>query len=250
MYRPSRPEFLGSFTPAQRARTVLAAAGPLPWQVQDVAVLAPFFEVDGSPVLVSAPEHTATLLASGRVTVRLELLPAIGTVVLTGRAEPAGPEYGPAAARYRSDHARCDARCGARAGDLVRIELDSVQITPPGGEELHPVDLADYHQSTPHHLLVECLTLAEHLNQEHLSELITMASGLIERPDSDLIAVAVDWIDPDGIDLSVIDDEGSTTLHADFRHPLTATRGLGVHLHHLLSDPHSRLRIRTDHEAQ
>lgn len=250
MYRPTQPDLVNAMSPAQRARTVLAAAGPVPWQLDATTVVAPFFEQDGCPVLLVDPQDTSELLVAGRVSVQLDLLPALGRVLLSGYVVPAGVEYAEEAAQYRAEHANCDALCGTGPRDLVRMVVDRVRITAPDGDAFAAVDLPAYLSSAPHGLLVECLAVAEHLNQDHPGELLTLGSRLAEVPEHSLLAVAVDWIDANGIDLSLIDLDGSVSVHADFHQPLTSVRALGAQLHHMLLDPHARLRIRNRREAQ
>lgn len=244
MYRPTQPDLVNAMSPAQRARTVLAAAGPVPWQIDGTDVIAPFFELDGSPILLLEPEHTSTLLVAGRATVRLDLLPALGQVILSGYVVPAGEEYTEAAAHYRAEHAHCDAICGTGDRDLVRVVVDRVRITAPDGGAFATVDVGAYRASAPHGLLVECLAVAEHLNQDHPGELITLGSRLVGVREDSLLAVSVEWIDANGLDLGVIDVDGATSVHADFHQPLTSVNALGAQLHHMLMDPSSRLRIR------
>lgn len=237
-------------SPAQRARTVLATTGPTPWQINDTALVAPFFELDGCPVLLLEPEDTSAVLVAGRVSAHLDLLPTLGQVLLSGYVVPAGEECAEAAAHYRVEHARCDAHCGTADRDLVRVVVDRVRITAPDGDSYAAVDLEAYRATSPHWLLVECLAIAEHLNQDHPGELITLGSRLVEVSQNSLAAVTVDWIDDGGIDLSVIDTDGAQSVHADFHHPLTSVRALGAELHHMVSDPLSRLRVRPRREAQ
>lgn len=250
MYRPTQPELVNAMSPAQRARTVLAAAGPVPWQIDETTVVAPFFELDGCPVLLLEPEDTAAVLVAGRVSAHLDLLPALGQVLLSGYVLPAGEECAEAAAHYRVEHARCDAHCGTADRELVRVVIDRVRITAPDGDAFAAVAVETYRATPPHRLLVECLAIAEHLNQDHPAELITLGSRLVEVSENSLVAVAVDWIDDGGIDLSVIDTDGARSVHADFHHPLTSVRALGAELHHMVSDPLSRLRVRPRREAQ
>lgn len=251
MYRPTQPDLVNAMSPALRARTILAAAGPAPWQIDDTeVVVAPFFELDGCPVLLLEPEYTSALLVAGRVRARLDLLPALGQVLLSGYVVPAGDEYAESAAHYRAEHAHCDAICGTDDRDLLRVVVDRVRITAPDGDAFAPVDVETYRATAPDDLLVECLAIAEHLNQDHGGELITLGSRLAEVPEQSVAAVTVDWIDAVGLDLSVIDVHGAQSVHADFHHRLTSARVLGAELHHMVLNPLSRLRVRPHREAQ
>ena len=68
----------------------------------------------------------------------------------------------------------------------------------------------------------------------HSEDLIQLAARTLEPPVHDVLAVAVDWIDAWGLELSVIDDEGAANHRLSFRTPSTTMDDFGGQLHAFL----------------
>ena len=247
---PSRHHTVAAMTRAERARTVVAAGSHLPWSIGDDLVVAPYFEIDGAPVLLTRRDDAERLLAAGHTTVQLNPLPGLGVVLLAGRVRPV--DLGPgapnaqrlvdAARHYREQHVDCRDTCGAIGSDLIQVVLDRVMITGPDNYAFVPVDLDAYEDTEPDEVIAQGAAVAEHLTESHAEDVAVLAAMMLEVPVVSVLAASVDWIDRLGIDISVIDVTGSQPLRAHFDRPLSCVQDLGRELHAMLHDPASHLR--------
>jgi len=231
-----RLRHIETLSPAARARTVLAAGTWLSWSAADSLCSAPYFEETGSPVLLVERETSDQLLDIGYASTTSYVLPDLGTVRLGGELWPVvGNGYGSALREFRLLHAECTDCCGARRSHLVGVRLDRVELAPPRSEEFHTVDLDAYLLAASDPIIMHSSRVGAHLNLDHHGDLLILAARLLDQRDEQLVAASVEWIDAFGVDLTVIDDEGSQTFRFPFRVPLSSMDDLGGQLHRLLS---------------
>lgn len=246
----SRHHTVAAMTRAERARTVVAAGSHLPWSIGDDLVVAPYFEIDGTPVLLARRDDAERLLAAGHTTVQLNPLPGLGVVLLAGRVRPVdlapnalnAQRLVDAARAYREQHIDCRDTCGTIGSDLIEVVLDRVMITDPDNYAFAPIDLDDYENTEPDEVIAQGAAVAEHLTESHGADVAALAALMLAVPTSSVLAASVDWIDRRGMDVSVIDLTGSRPLRVHFDHPLSSVQDLGRELHVMLHDPASHLR--------
>jgi len=215
---------------------VLAAGTWLSWNTDDHSFSAPYFEQGGEPVLLVERQASEALLSAGYAISESHLLPELGTLRLGGALWPvAGDTYLAAVREFRLLHAECADCCGPLRSHLVGVRLDRVELAPPGADGFIPIRLDAYAAAVPDPVIGESVRVRTHLNSEHSGDLLLMASRLLGVPTDELAAASVDWIDAHGLDLTVIDDQGSHTLRCPFRQPLTTMDDLGRRLHWLLN---------------
>lgn len=233
-----RNDTVGSMSPADRARTVLAAGAFLPWPIGESQVSAPYFVHGAAPVLLLDREETDQLLDIGRISVVLEHLPVLGTVMLSGWVQRVTDGERLALARhYRDEHMGCTTSCRAYGSETVAIELDQVRISVPDDRIFIEIDLDDYFAGEPDRIIAEGLGMTQHLNADHQHDLLQLAEALTGVPARDTIAASVDWIDAYGMDLAVIGVDGATAVRAVFRDQLTRISDLAMELHRMFNDP-------------
>lgn len=234
----TRENTVQSMTPAHRARTVLAAGAFLPWSAGDDVVTAPYFVRNGAPVLLVDRQVSERLVGIGRISVVLEHLPVLGTVMLSGWVNRATDQECLALARhYRETHLGCDRACRAVGTEVVAVDLDHVRISVPDDRLFVPVDLGDYFSTAPDPIIAEGLAMTEHLNADHQHDLLRLAASMTGTAPHELVAAAIEWIDAHGLDLMVIGRDGGATVRALFCRQLSAITDLAAELHRMVADP-------------
>jgi hypothetical protein len=223
-------------TPAERARTIVAAGTWLRWATDSEDCLTPYVEEGGSPVLLVERVESERILRRGYTSTESAVLPSLGRVRLGGEPWPvAGGATAAAAQQFRVDRADCVECCGPRRTHLVCVRLDRVEIMPADGERFETIDLDAYEAAQPDTIIARSPHVISHLNTEHADELVVLASHLTGQSRSALAAASVQWIDARGIELSLIDHTGARDLRFPFRRPLSTMDELGHHLHRLLN---------------
>ncbi|MET1038719.1 MAG: hypothetical protein ABW075_10605, partial [Aeromicrobium sp.] len=84
----TRAEALARLSPAERARTIIAAGTHVGWPIDGETVMAPYLDADGRPVLMVDPETSGRLLCVGAVDMQMGASRNLGTVVLGGWLQP------------------------------------------------------------------------------------------------------------------------------------------------------------------
>jgi hypothetical protein len=227
-----------ALSPAVSARTVLAAGTWLTWSVDGEPQHAPYFEDDGTPVLVLERRTSEALLRAGTLSTTSYVLPRLGVLRFSGSVWPvAGRAFLAAVQQFRLQHAECEDCCGPLRSHLVGVRLEDVAFAVGGAGVFQPVDLDAFLAATPDPILTRSVQVRAHLNADHHDELRILASRLLGVPEPRVAATTLDWIDAQGVDLTVIGEEGSGTYRFPFRVPLTAMDDLGGRLHQLLNHP-------------
>lgn len=223
---------------AESARTVLAAGSRLTWAADGEDHHAPYFEDNGTPVLVVNRLTSEDMLDAGSLSTTSYVLPRLGVLRLGGSAWPvAGDTFLASVRQFRLTHAECDDCCGPLRSHLVGVRVEWVELAAGGAGVFEPVDVDDFLAAAPDPILAHSVQVRSHLNAEHHEELRMLASRLLLMPEGDVAAAALEWVDAQGVELAVIGEEGSQTFRFPFRVPLTTMDDLGGQLHRLLNQP-------------
>lgn len=230
-----RESAIAALSPACRARTILAAGTWLPWRTEAAAEQAPYLEQHGTPLLLVERATADGLLDAGEVSIESGALPELGVLQLRGSVWPAVDDGQLAALRqFRSEHAGCADCCGPLRTQLIGVRVDAVVLAGGGATTL--IDLDAYVDAQPDPVIARSLRVRMHLNADHADDLMVLAARLFGRPQRQLAGVSVEWIDTLGLDLTVIDEVGASSIRLPFRVPLTSMDDLGDRLHHVLDE--------------
>lgn len=217
-------DLLSSLDLAARARTIVAAATDVHVDVAGTAVAVPYVDLDGAPMLV-LPAGMAALLGEDRM-VCLRLSHASGaSVVLSGSLAPltcdllSGDVRTAAVAASR----RLPARDGRTA--LLQLVIDAVVIYDEDGPA--GLDLAAYWEAGPQEVLARGWQLARHLNAHHGADLRALAAGLRRTDPARVASAEIVTIDPEGVELRVIDREGGWQTRVAFGRSCASLREAG-----------------------
>ncbi|MDP3969428.1 MAG: DUF2470 domain-containing protein [Nocardioides sp.] len=216
-----------TLAPAERARTAVAAGTQVQVVVDGRPARAPYVDLDGTPVLVVPAEHADALRASSLLCLRMSSPGGLGTVVLSGVLAPLSAGSVRPADREVVDAALRSAVREGVAGVLLQLLVEDVVLTHPGSRGAEPLTLADYAAASPHEVLARGWVLAHHLNAHHRVDVATIAAGVrgVRRPE--LAAAEVIGIDPDGLDLQLVDLDGGWQYRVPFRVPCRDLAAVG-----------------------
>ena len=196
---------LSSLDLAARARTVVAAATDVQVDVAGATVAVPYVDLDGAPLLV-VPAGMAALLGEDRL-VCLRLSHAGGTsVVLSGSLAPLSCDLlrGDVRTAAVAASRRLPARDGRTA--LLHLVLDAVVTHDADGPV--SLDLETYWEARPQEVLARGWQLARHLNAHHGDDLRALIAGLRRVEPARVAAAEIVRIDPEGMDVRVVDRDG------------------------------------------
>ena len=208
-----------SLAPAERARTVVAAGTQVQVVVDGRPAQAPYVDLDGTPVLGVPAEHAEALRSASLLCLRMASPGGLGTVVLTGVLAPLSAESVRPADREAVDAALRSAACEGVAGVLLQLVVEDVVLTQPGRRDPAALTLADYAAASPHEVLARGWVLARHLNAHHRADVATIGAGVRGVRPGELAAAEVTAIDPDGLDLQLVDLDGGWHYRVPFRTP-------------------------------
>lgn len=233
MFDDLRPALV-ALTPAQRARTAVAACDAVRWPDGDEPVPVPFVEQNGSLLLIVTDDQRQHLLeiAGGCVAIDAH---ALGSVRLSGDFWPVAD----AAARDVLDEIRaCHGEClncpGRRLTQLVGLQVDRVELRMSDGT-YRLVDLPGYMQARPDWVLALGVQVQEHLNAAHGEDVLGAACALAGQPIEQVLSAHLDWIDGYGFEVSMIDESGGRQLRCDFPSPVVEPARLSTAVHECLA---------------
>jgi len=231
----ARIDTIAALTPAQRARTVVAAGRQVSWLVGDEIITAPYLDQQGAPVLVVDAETGMRLIDVGEVDAQFRVAPPLGTVMLSGWLQPVVKSQLDKRSQELLDR-KCDCQgpvCGNAPVSLVRVVVQRVRITGTADLVFASVDPTEYTQAEPDRVLSHGCDIAEHLTLEHQAEVVQLASKVTGTPYHGIVAAHMCWIDRGGLELIVVDGEGSWPVSVPFEKPLEGIDDLATELHRL-----------------
>jgi hypothetical protein len=214
---------------------VVAAGRQVSWLVGHETISAPYLDQEGAPVLVVDAETGLRLIDIGSVDAQLRVAPPLGTVMLSGWLQPVVKSQLDARSRALLDR-RCDCQgpvCGNAPVSLVRVVVQRVRITGTGDFVFGTIDPTDYAAAAPDRVISHGCDIAEHLTLEHQSEVVQLASKVTGTPYQAIVAARMSWIDRGGLELVVVDTEGSWPVSVPFDTPLAGIDDLATQLHRL-----------------
>lgn len=228
------PPALIPLTPAQRARTAVVACGAVRWPSGDEPVLVPFVEQGGSLLLVVTDEQRQHLLDCGGGCVTLDAR-RLGSVSMSGSfapvAEPAAREV---LDQMRACHAECLDCPGLWLSQLVRLQVDLVELRVPGGG-YRRIDLDAYVQAQPDWVIALGVQVQQHLNAAHGEDVLAAACALTGQRPEQVLAAELDWIDSHGFAIGLLDEAGGRRIRCDFARPVTDPERLATAVHERLA---------------
>lgn len=214
------PTSLLTLTPAQRARTALAACSFVSWCHDGETGVAPFLEEDGSLLLLVNRPVSRQLLGASAGQVEVGLNASIGVLRLSGNFHRVDAEIADPTLRMVQEwHSQCQDCPGRTATHLVGLKVERVEQWS-FGEGFLDVELDSYRSAQPDDLLALGIRLADHLNSDHPGEVREVASALTGTED--LLAARIEWVDSTGLELSMIDLHGSQRIRSEL--PTSVTR--------------------------
>lgn len=203
--------------------------------VGDEVVKAPYIDQSGCPVLVVDAETSLRLLESGGVDARLRVAPPLGIVILTGCLQPVVKSQLDARARELLDR-RCDCQgpvCGNAPLSLVRVVVQRIRITGTADTIFGSIDPTDYAAAEPDSVIAHGCDIAEHLTQDHQTDVVALAARVTGAPATNILAAKMTWIDKTGLELVVMDAQGSWPVSVPFETPLASIEDLATQLQQL-----------------
>ncbi len=230
------PSSLLALSPAERARTALAACSFVSWRHDDQTTVAPFLEEDGSLLLLVTEAVARRLIEVGGGQVEVGLNASIGVLRLSGEFLEVPEDVArPTIRMVHEWHADCTDCPGRTATHLVSLQVERAQQWS-FGDGFVEVDLQAYEEAHPDALLAIGIRLADHLNSDHPAEVREVASIL--TGSQDLLAARIEWVDAYGLELSAIDSLGSSRVRSDLPGIVTEPEQLASAVHRWL-DLHS-----------
>lgn len=213
----------------------MAAGRQVSWLVDDTVITTPYLDQTGCPVLVVDAETGLQLLNVGEVDAQFQVPPPLGTVMLSGWLQPVVKAQLDERAREILDR-RCDCQgpvCGNARVSLIRVVVQRVRITGTADQVFTTVDPTDYAAAEPDRVIAHGCDIADHLTLEHQSEVIQLAAKLTGSVQARILAAHLSWIDSAGLELVVVDADGSWPISATFETPLETIDDLAVQLQRL-----------------
>lgn len=204
---------LTHLSPADRARSVVAAGGSLIWNTDAAAGSAPFYEQYGSPMLLATDETAAELLAAGRGRVLLDLHPHVGIVELSGRFwSLATHDTLQVLEALRRSHETCPRCTVRRVTRVIGLQVTAATLRLPGDPNDHPISLDDYELAGADPMVAVGINLAAHLNTHHPAEISALAAALLRIRPAEIAAAYVGPIDGRAFELSILDESGAHVM--------------------------------------
>ncbi len=188
---------------------------PSPGRTATKAVPVPFVDECGSLLLIVNDLQRQLLLKFGGGCVALDAR-ALGSVRLSGDFWPV---TGVAARQVIDEIQACHAKClncpVRRLSQLVRLQVNLVELRVPGGDYVR-VDLPAYVQAEPDWVLALGVQLQAHVNIAHRDEVLEAACALTGQQTEQVLAAQLDWVDGYGFEVSMIDETGGWQLRYAF----------------------------------
>lgn len=214
---------------------MVAAGREVSWLVGDEVVTAAYIDQSGCPVLVVDADTGLRLLEIGEVDARLRVAPPLGTVMLSGCLQPVVKAQLDERARELLDR-RCDCQgpvCGNAPFSLIRVVVQRIRITGTDDQVFGSIDPSEYAAAEPDRVIAHGCDIAEHLTQEHQSDLVVLAGRVTGAPVGNILATHMAWIDKSGIELVIVDAQGSWPVSVAFETPLSSIDDLAGQLQRL-----------------
>lgn len=214
---------------------MVAAGREVSWLVGDETISAPYLDQHGAPVLVVDAETGIRLIDVGEVHAQFRVAPPLGTVMLSGWLQPVVKSQLDRRSQELLDR-RCDCQgpvCGNAPVSLVRVVVKRVRITGTADLVFASVDPTDYVEAEPDRVISHGCDIAEHLTLEHQSEVVQLAAKVTGTPYHRIVAAHMCWIDRSGLELVVVDGDGSSLVSVPFETPLDTIDDLATQLHGL-----------------
>lgn len=217
---------------ARLARSVLSCPGSITLRVSDereALVDEPYdvtCDVHGSPVF-SASTDSALLAAAGTG--------AVGVVEVTSGLGSHGSSERRLDLFLQGRLAQRGSGCQCCGDPRALVALEVSRVTLFRDDRPVPVDVALFrdrgHVLNPGYLQ----RTAEHANEAHETELRAAAASTFGVPLQSLLAASLLRVDPTGVDVSWLDDDGGHTQRLDFLRTVSSPQELGAalraHLH-------------------
>ena len=213
----------------------MAAGREVSWLVGDEVISTPYIDQAGCPVLVVDAETGLLLLESGQVDAQLKVAPPLGTVMLSGCLQPVVKSQLDERARELLDR-RCDCQgpvCGNAPVSLIRVVVQRIRITGTHDHVFAAIDPSDFAAAEPDRVIAHGCDIAEHLTLEHQTDVVMLAARVTGAPAGNILAAHMSWIDKTGLELVVLDAQGSWPVSVPFETPLTGIDDLAVELQRL-----------------
>lgn len=218
---------------AERARSIAASGTHVRCRLQGAEGDFPYVDLDGAPLLVLPRPLVDRVCSDVMTCIRLGRSCDVGWVVLAGSFTEVPCDALPATVRddvRRASRGLADAPHG-----LVHLDVETVVLTDPGQHAPSTaVPLDDYLAARPHEVLARGWTVLHHANAGHVDDVRAAAAGLREKPLAAIAAADLTDVDPEGVDLQVVDDEGGWAYRVLFRAPAHTLLELNEEVGHLV----------------
>lgn len=215
-----------AISPASRARSIVATEPSASWTYEGETCALSFVDEAGTPLLLVPSDTYERMLVAGRSELLVRFPETAGAVLLAGHFWSVADSIASSMLRQiRSAHASCCGCPETRASHVVGIDIVEIELRLTDGQRWS-IPPEDYQRAQVDELTVVGLQLAEHVGRSHGPELRQAAADLTGQRPENVLSASVEWIQPDGVSLVVIDDTQARRVWRPFDRPATTTEDL------------------------